>query len=967
MKQIRQSSFYFFFLVLSIFFSHPLAGLAQLTPVGSNLTVQSAASTTAGEPRVAVAENGITAVVWEQGTANEDVFLRLYHKSAAPLTASMQVNTTIASDQREPDIAVQTRQALFAVVWESMNQANASSGLDIVLRIYDSTGAAVTSEIPVNDIASGNQKNPRVEIDQNSGTILVVWQSDLTGIYGIYARRFSLQGVSMGEDQLIAQMNEDCVHPELAIGPSGKSVIAWEQGSRNRRTVSFKRFHADGSAMDTTPQSVGNPCLPYGHDVEMLGSDQIVFAMALDGAIHCSLISDTGKELLNQAVPNAGGKSPKLAALGRNHFVLTWTGQNHTIQSTVYSIESSTFSDAVSVSSISPWNELSAIACNRDRGKIGVVWEASHASEGLGAIHAQLYTGNVPLPLFQTNVMEITPRTGDLARMGNQVEKGITQAFSDMDLASKSISLIVNDNQSAVTKSAELAQTAITDSSYLAILGAVASKNTMAIAQENQNAADPLVQFTFSSSQQLDTMPRLVKVAPLDDYQVDVMASVLAYNGLSKIFLLVENSTYGLGFERLKNKTGIQVVEELVFQSGALDASQVIARMASAIAAGAQVGVMAGYDTDARTLLQALATQTDASLRNFSWIFSDAITTDSVLQGLPFDRTLFYHPVIMGLTPSITNQLQTSIQFKAAYQAANNGEIPEWPAYYAYDTVAAFNAMLNASASQTRADLWATVSGLRFEGVTGAKWLDDKGSLQSAIYDVNYVILGKFHIIGEDRVKQPDSAGGGAAKSATRSTPLTVNDSLIYDNFVYELAGDNPLISHAAGGPDGNGNWVAQSRDMELGWVLVAYYEDAHRKLTTDGKAFGFKDGNHYTLQFVLSRENLSSPQPNGAILEIEVSSHSQLSDGEGQSGYISQVLENTIISFSDWATPGPLLVQIPFLYESQAPDWYPPEYANDLLNWELRLLNSAHQKLTLSSVTILAGDHTSIGDFILY
>ncbi len=967
MKRTRPSLWYSFILVLAILFLNPLDGLAQLTSDGDNLTVQSAASTIAGEPRAAISDNSITALVWEQGETNEDVYLRLYNASAAPLTESIQVNTMTASNQCEPDIAVKGNLAIFAVVWESMNQASAASGLDIVLRLYDSTGAALSGEIVVNQVTAGHQKNPRVAINQKTGEILVIWQSAVNGIYGIYSHRFSLQGVSLGADETIIQIDEDCAQPELAFSPGGKSIITWEQGARNKRTVAFKRYNADGSALDAKPQTSSIPCLPYGHDVEMLGSDQIVFAMAIDGEIHCSLIDDTGKELLNTAVSGANGNSPKLTALGTDDFVLSWTGADNLIKSTAYSMESTSFSDAITVSAISQFDGLSAIASNRFRGNIGVAWEASNTGEPFGAINAQFYMGDVPPLSFPTNVLEIAPQTGDLAHYGNQMIKGITQAYSDLEFATKLIPLIVNDNISNVSKSIELAQDAIADPSNLAILGAAASKNTLAIAQENAKAADPLVQYTFSSSQQLDAMSHLVKVAPLDDYQVDAMASILAYNGLSKIFLIVEDSAYGIGFERLKNKEGIQVIDDIVFQSGALDTSQIITRISSAIAAGAQVGVMAGYESDASTLLQALAAETDTGTRNFSWIFSDGMTTDAVLQGLPFDKTLFYHPVLMGLTPSITDQLQTSIKFKADYQAANNGEVPEWPAYYAYDTVAAFNAMLNASSSQTRSALWETVSGLHFEGVTGAKWLDSKGSLQSAIYDVNYVILGKFKIIGEERVKQPNSSSNGAAKAAVRLTPSAVDDSLVYDNYTYRLSGDDPLISHAAGGPDGNGNWIAQSRELDMGWVLMAYYEDAQRKLTSDGKAFGFKDGNQYTLQFELSRENLSSPQPGGSILEIEITAHAELSDEQGNAGYITHVLEDKVISFTDWATPGQLVVQVPFEYHSQTPDWFPPEYAKDLLNWEILLLNSAHQKLVLSSVTIIAKESTGINAFMLY
>lgn len=983
MNRAKQKCWSFFVLVFLSILSLPLVGLAQFTPNGGTVAIPSTAEAWAGEPRAAVTDSGVTGVVWEEGSEAQDVFLRLFDGSGAALTPAIQVNTTAALDQREPDIASQQSSGLFAVVWESMNQAGADSGLDIVMRLYDASGAAQSSEIVVSTETAGQQKNPRVAIDQSTGTIFVVWQMEGEG-YRVLGRFFSIQGNPVGPDLELARSNFDGAHPEVAAGPEGKFVVAWEQGGRNARAVYYQCFSNVGTALDTVPQSTGLTCLPYGHDVAMTSASELVFAVAaVDGSVQSRILSAAGQDVWQGVVPGAPGNNPKLTAIGPG-FLLTWTTAEN-IAAIVYS--NGGFSDVHAVSSISK-RGLNAVAASALTGHTSVVWESD--SESVQGQFFMIENGELPTPTptpipptptptttptpepptptptpipVEWKMMEIVPKTGELAYYGNLVEKGITQAYSALGLSGKGIHRTVNDNQSTIEKSVELTQTAINDPSYLAILGASASRNSVAIAQANGQAADPLVQYTFSSSQQLDTMPYVVKVAPLDNYQVDAMASVLAYNGLSKIFLLYENSPYGSGFKRLETIPGIEIVDEMAFQTGMIETSQVISKLAAAVAAGAQVGVMVGYDADAKAVLQALAAQVDAGLRNFNWIFSDAITTDAVLAGLPFDRTLFYHPVIMGLTPSIADQLQTSIQFKAAYQAAYN-QIPEWQAYYAYDTAAAFQAMLSRIPDYSRANLWASVSNLQFEGVTGQKWLDNKGSLQSAIYDVNYVILGKFKIIGEERVKQPSGNGGMGAKVAAFAQPRTEDGTLVYDNFVVRMNGADPLIGHAAGGPQGDA-WVAQSRDLDLGWVLVAYYEDAQRTLTDDGQAYGYKDGNQYTLQFELNRQNLTTQQTLGTIMEIEVSSHYQFTNAQGHEQFLSEVLVDRLVSFAEWPAVGPLTIPVPVTYKSLAPLGTVAGEHNQL-NWEIRLLNSARQKLTFSSVTIVAGE-AAVGDFMLY
>ena len=93
--------------------------------------------------------------------------------AGAPAGGEFQVNTTTASSQGFPSVAMDSA-GNFVVVWESFGQDGSGSG--VYAQRYNAAGVAQGSEFLVNTYTTGYQQYPSVAMD-GSGNFVVTWQS----------------------------------------------------------------------------------------------------------------------------------------------------------------------------------------------------------------------------------------------------------------------------------------------------------------------------------------------------------------------------------------------------------------------------------------------------------------------------------------------------------------------------------------------------------------------------------------------------------------------------------------------------------------------------------------------------------------------------------------------------------------------------------------------------------------------
>ncbi|MDP6446108.1 MAG: hypothetical protein QF805_20130, partial [Pirellulaceae bacterium] len=155
--------------------------------VGSETLVNVTTSGDQKDPRVGMADDDSFVVVWSgNGTGDsKGVFARAFNNVGGTLSGEVLVNTTTANDEKTPDVAVDT-DGDFIVVW----QGDDADKKGIFAQRYDSTGAAVGGETAINQTTSGDQKDPRVALDDD-GDFVVVWRGNGTGDGdGVFARQY---------------------------------------------------------------------------------------------------------------------------------------------------------------------------------------------------------------------------------------------------------------------------------------------------------------------------------------------------------------------------------------------------------------------------------------------------------------------------------------------------------------------------------------------------------------------------------------------------------------------------------------------------------------------------------------------------------------------------------------------------------------------------------------------------------
>jgi hypothetical protein len=142
-------------------------------------------------PSIAMDLGGNFVVTWD-GDPNlagmDDIHARLYDANGTPLGEQFLVNTTTVGAQQYPQAAMNDS-GEFVIVWDCRIDPNSESERDIFGRRFDSLGVPLGDEFQINTFIADDQRNPDVAIDQD-GRFVAVWQSYAqdTSRYGIFAR-----------------------------------------------------------------------------------------------------------------------------------------------------------------------------------------------------------------------------------------------------------------------------------------------------------------------------------------------------------------------------------------------------------------------------------------------------------------------------------------------------------------------------------------------------------------------------------------------------------------------------------------------------------------------------------------------------------------------------------------------------------------------------------------------------------
>jgi Dockerin type I domain len=208
-------------------------------PLGNAFTAGTDA--TNGRPRVARAPGGAFVIAWV-GSSYQRISAHRYAANGSSLGSTFQVSQTSALMY---DAAVAMNDSQFVVTWSA-----GVSSPQVLARLFDNGGAALTGELMVNEYTTGFRQYLDVAMNGNGGFV-VVWEDDNDrdgggGVPGasIWARRFNASGTALagGEFLVNSVTTADQRYPRIAEHSNGDFVVVWEGDSTGSYEIYAQRF-----------------------------------------------------------------------------------------------------------------------------------------------------------------------------------------------------------------------------------------------------------------------------------------------------------------------------------------------------------------------------------------------------------------------------------------------------------------------------------------------------------------------------------------------------------------------------------------------------------------------------------------------------------------------------------------------------------------------------------------------------
>lgn len=311
-------------------------GTAQLAPVGFEERAHAVTAGSQSAPSAAVGPSGRYAVAWQGPGDGTDVWVQVWDGDGTILVPEQLANGHQPGCQQAPDVSF-APDGGFVVVWQSEGQDG--DGWGIFAQSFDDDGSLAGPEIQVNATVAGDQRAPVVAHD-HQGKFTIAWESsgqDGDG-WGVYARCFDASGPLTGEVQVAVSGTGNQRRPALAIQPTGRAVFAWEGPDGSGPGIFLRRFNADltspGSEVRANVDTAGFQsgaalaCDASGNVIVAWegsgrdGSASGIGARRLDRSL--IPIPDREDEIDVNATPAGLQSRPVVASSGSGDFVVAW-------------------------------------------------------------------------------------------------------------------------------------------------------------------------------------------------------------------------------------------------------------------------------------------------------------------------------------------------------------------------------------------------------------------------------------------------------------------------------------------------------------------------------------------------------------------------------------------------------------------------------------------------------------------
>lgn len=173
-------------------------------------------------------------VVWSSNSQDGSgwgVYARRFDANGQPLSGEFRVNATTSDNQQWASVAAD-RNGNFVVTWTSTNQDGTAQS--VYARRYSAAGLALSSEFLVNTTTTGIQKNSTISMN-SAGQFVIAWQGEGPGdTSGVFFRRYAADGsaIDTTDKRANASASGTQINPAVAMDSSGNIVVLWQDTSK---------------------------------------------------------------------------------------------------------------------------------------------------------------------------------------------------------------------------------------------------------------------------------------------------------------------------------------------------------------------------------------------------------------------------------------------------------------------------------------------------------------------------------------------------------------------------------------------------------------------------------------------------------------------------------------------------------------------------------------------------------------
>jgi len=269
---------------------------------GAEFLVNTTTASDQAEPSIAMDADGDFVVSWQSSGQDGNfygVYAQRYSADGVAAGAEFLVNTTTVNSQGDPSIAMDA-DGDFVVSWQSFNQDGEADG--VYAQRYNADGLAAGAEFLVNTHTASAQRNSSIAMDAD-GDFVVSWVSFLQdgSSWGVYAQRYNADGVEADAEFLVNTTTANAqVNPSIAMDADGDFVVSWVSSDGDGNGVYARRYSADGVAADAeflvnthTTSAQRDPSIAMDadgdfvvswHSLDQDGGDYGVYAQRYQGA-----------------------------------------------------------------------------------------------------------------------------------------------------------------------------------------------------------------------------------------------------------------------------------------------------------------------------------------------------------------------------------------------------------------------------------------------------------------------------------------------------------------------------------------------------------------------------------------------------------------------------------------------------------------------------------------------------------